>query len=418
MACRTFTRRFNSTIRNGRTLGFVGLILFTMLCMSTLVTPFLHHLDLLRVCKKWIAVDQELAKSGPDNPAQADCACNTDTNADPPLKSPDSVPVNPANPVNPVNPVPAAPVVQQLVIASTTTTAKPLPPYETITCNHCFVRNYTMTIRPKPPCHGIQKRNSIFAAVLSKPDQSGTRDIIRQSSWLVHAKNNTAQKLRYVFLVGQPLTVKEQKNLEREAKIYGDIAQQNFADTYVNLTLKTLFGLEYGIKYCKDAAFIMKIDTDVFINFPKLQRVIETKGSTTEVMGNCRKDLVVLRQTDNIKEKKWVMTYDEYKQEVYPPYCEGPRYIIPMQVAKALVNVSPNVPFFRMEDTYIAMCLAVTPYRVKNIPDFDKQIHGVFKLQFNCTELANTTTSHSVNKNAMFKIFQQCHLNGGIHSLR
>ncbi|NWQ72670.1 B3GT2 galactosyltransferase, partial [Neopipo cinnamomea] len=54
--------------------------------------------------------------------------------------------------------------------------------------------------------------------------------------------------------------------LREEDELHGDLLQQDFLDTYNNLTLKTLMGLEWVSRYCPDAAYVMKADHDVFLN--------------------------------------------------------------------------------------------------------------------------------------------------------
>ena len=38
------------------------------------------------------------------------------------------------------------------------------------------------------------------------------------------------------------------------------------ADTYYNLTLKVLFGLSWAAQHCPGFEFVVKVDSDVFLN--------------------------------------------------------------------------------------------------------------------------------------------------------
>ena len=64
---------------------------------------------------------------------------------------------------------------------------------------------------------------------------------------------------RWVFLVGLPANDNMQMRLRNESATYGDIVQQNFVDSYRNLTFKTLMGLEYVTKHCDQAKYILKV---------------------------------------------------------------------------------------------------------------------------------------------------------------
>ncbi|NXH50422.1 B3GT5 galactosyltransferase, partial [Dicaeum eximium] len=58
--------------------------------------------------------------------------------------------------------------------------------------------------------------------------------------------------------------------LQEEDELHGDLLQQDFLDTYNNLTLKTLMGLEWVSRFCPNASYVMKADSDVFLNLEYL----------------------------------------------------------------------------------------------------------------------------------------------------
>jgi len=70
------------------------------------------------------------------------------------------------------------------------------------------------------------------------------------------------------------------------------------------------------------------------------------------------------------KSKKWKVSEEEYDQSVYPPFCHGPHYILPMHIAKEICIVSPNTPPFHLEDVYLGTCLHKTEYGVWSIGQF------------------------------------------------
>jgi hypothetical protein len=49
---------------------------------------------------------------------------------------------------------------------------------------------------------------------------------------------------------------------------------------------------------------------------------------------------------------KWYITPEEYPSDYYPGHCSGYGYVTSMSVAKKIVRVSNNVPFFHLEDVY------------------------------------------------------------------
>lgn len=60
-----------------------------------------------------------------------------------------------------------------------------------------------------------------------------------------------------------------------EAKQHGDLVVFEFADSYHNLTLKTALMLQWALRRCPHAGFVLKTDDDVLVNPWALQRVVE-----------------------------------------------------------------------------------------------------------------------------------------------
>lgn len=62
-----------------------------------------------------------------------------------------------------------------------------------------------------------------------------------------------------------------QFRLNKESYRYNDIIQQNFIDTYHNLTIKSVLALKWITKNCwNKVAFIIKCDDDTFLHMPNL----------------------------------------------------------------------------------------------------------------------------------------------------
>ena len=66
-----------------------------------------------------------------------------------------------------------------------------------------------------------------------------------------------------------------QGDVKGESKDFGDLIQEDFQDSYRNLTLKTVMGLKWSAIFCPQAKFVMKTDDDIFINVPLLHSAIK-----------------------------------------------------------------------------------------------------------------------------------------------
>ena len=73
-----------------------------------------------------------------------------------------------------------------------------------------------------------------------------------------------------------------QMQVSNESHEYGDIVQEDFIDTYANLTVKTLMLLKWFTENCADTQYVMKTDDDMYINLVKLLQLVM---ANREIMG-------------------------------------------------------------------------------------------------------------------------------------
>ncbi|NWU70488.1 B3GT5 galactosyltransferase, partial [Pterocles burchelli] len=54
---------------------------------------------------------------------------------------------------------------------------------------------------------------------------------------------------------------------------------------------------------------------------------------------------------------KWYVSREEYPGNTYPPFCSGTGYVLSTDVASQIYSVSESVPFIKLEDVFIGLCL-------------------------------------------------------------
>ncbi len=127
------------------------------------------------------------------------------------------------------------------------------------------------------------------------------------------ANKNLAQGLRVLFVVGKSSNETINKKLKEEYQIYGDIIQEDFADTYKNLTLKTIMSIKWASTYCSNAKYLLKIDDDMIVNAPKLVKWLETNTYSNTFLCNPLWKSEVIR--DNTS--KFYMSKQDYYEDTY-----------------------------------------------------------------------------------------------------
>lgn len=194
--------------------------------------------------------------------------------------------------------------------------------------------------------------DAIFVVVYvhSAPDHHKRRMVIRQT-W-----GNVRQypvDVRVVFFTGSPATSGVQRAMAFEAEQYGDMVQEDFQDSYQNLTYKGVAALKWISVFCNRAKYVLKTDDDIFVNMftliKYLKRLDRQQNGTVSHLLTCH----VWNNMPVLRSGKWMVSKEAWKEDTYPTYCSGSAFFMTTDVAIALHNASYYVPFFWVDDVYI-----------------------------------------------------------------
>ncbi|KAM5263117.1 beta-1,3-galactosyltransferase 4 [Ctenodactylus gundi] len=228
---------------------------------------------------------------------------------------------------------------------------------------------------PNPEaCGGPGAPLFLLVLVCTAPENLNQRNAIR-ASW-GGLRQARGRRVRTLFLLGEPGT--SQNDLAREAAGHGDILQAAFQDTYRNLTLKTLIGLNWANRYCPTARYILKTDDDVYVNIPELVSELIVRGGPWEphreatdknkpqdgqATGGKVVPLLYLgrvhwRVTPSrtpgakhlVSEEQWPETWGPF-----PPYASGTGYVLSASAVQLILNVASGAPPLPLEDVFVGV---------------------------------------------------------------
>ncbi|XP_001366053.2 beta-1,3-galactosyltransferase 2-like [Monodelphis domestica] len=216
---------------------------------------------------------------------------------------------------------------------------------------------YPFLINHPDKCEGPRGAPFLLMLVMTRPQDVGVRQAIRQT-W----GNETlvpSVVVRRLFVLGlpPPLFDKElQALLEEEDREHGDLLQVGFLDTYRNLTLKVLMGLEWMAQHCPSAKYVLKVDSDVFLN-PNflIQHILQHNGPPRPnfITGHIYRN----PNPERRQGLKWYMPPELYSQSKYPDYCAGPGYVLSGSLALRVLSVAQRVKAIYLEDVFVGFCL-------------------------------------------------------------
>ncbi|XP_043835048.1 beta-1,3-galactosyltransferase 2-like [Dromiciops gliroides] len=225
--------------------------------------------------------------------------------------------------------------------------------------------SYPFLINHPDKCQG-DTAPFLLMLVMTQPQESEAREAIR-TTWGDEAivPNVTIRRLFVLGLSPPHLHRHLQYLLEREDAENQDLLQVGFLDTYSNLTLKTLMGLEWVSRHCQTAQYVLKVDGDVFLNPSFLvHQVLQPEGPPRPafITGYIYKKRMPVRKPNY----KWYMPREVFPGIIYPPYCGGAGYVMSGCLALKILAVAQKIKAIYLEDVFVGLCLK--HLRVKPTP--------------------------------------------------
>jgi hypothetical protein len=237
------------------------------------------------------------------------------------------------------------------------------------------IQNYVINSHPynftQNPKSRICSKSKVFLLVYvhSTPGNFKRRLGIRET-W---ARRSLFPDIRLVFMIGIPnVTTTDYKQsqfnldeinemIQMESSLYGDIVQENFIDSYRNLTLKGVMSLKWISRHCSQAKFVLKIDDDIIVNIFHLLRHLHILTENKEIndkslMCNFYGDrrMAVVRNPKS----KWYLSRDDYPFDRFGSYCSGSAYIFTGKLAKQMFRYSFYIKYIFIDDYYVTGLLA------------------------------------------------------------
>uniref|UniRef100_A0A1A8IRD1 Hexosyltransferase n=1 Tax=Nothobranchius kuhntae TaxID=321403 RepID=A0A1A8IRD1_NOTKU len=276
--------------------------------------------------------------------------------------------------------------------------------------------NGTMTHGPFPyiinepdRCAESQPAPFLVLLIATEARQVEARNAIRQT-W---GNESIASDLGFIrlFLLGRKegeLGLLQQKMLQAESRRHHDIIQQDFLDSYKNLTIKTLMGMNWVAMHCPQAGYIMKTDSDMFVNTEyliyKLLRP-ELKPRKKYFTGNNMRGFAPNRN----KNSKWYMPPELYPGEKYPTFCSGTGYVFSGDLARKIYHTSLTIRHLHLEDVYVGICLA--NIGVEPTPPPNGFLFNHWRVSYSSCKYSHLITSHGFHPNELLKYWHHLQSN-------
>ncbi|KAF7993057.1 hypothetical protein HCN44_005838 [Aphidius gifuensis] len=262
--------------------------------------------------------------------------------------------------------------------------------------------NENTTIISPNENHHCKSSPYLYIIICSSVNNQDQRNAIRNtwgSSQHLEALNYS---VKINFILGHSEINHDNDLVSIEADKYGDIIQENFHDSYNNLTIKVGMILKWVNKNCKGIKYLMKTDDDMFVNIDNLLTALSSKPHDTNILiGHLVENQIPIRDSSNI----WYTPRSMYHHDKFPDFVSGTGYVMSIDVAIKIYNASLKIPFIFLEDVYFTgICadnVGVKPAH---------QLGFSFEPRRGDINISNNSiTSHQVTVNMMHAIWNMSH---------
>ncbi|XP_063094321.1 beta-1,3-galactosyltransferase 9 [Cavia porcellus] len=200
----------------------------------------------------------------------------------------------------------------------------------------------------------VCKEKSIFllSLVFSSPENRTRRDLIRKT-WgnVTSVQGHTILTL---FVLGMPVLVTTQKEIDKESHKNNDIIEGLFLDSSENQTLKIIEMTQWAVSFCPNALFILKVDEEMFVNLPTLVAyLLNLKEHLEDIyVGRVIHHDIPNRDPNS----QGFVSLSEYPETYYPDYCSGEAFIMSQNVARMMYVVFKEVSTMVPADVFVGIC--------------------------------------------------------------
>ncbi|XP_010900276.2 lactosylceramide 1,3-N-acetyl-beta-D-glucosaminyltransferase B [Esox lucius] len=230
-------------------------------------------------------------------------------------------------------------------------------------------RDYRYLLNHPGKCSS-EKRVLLLLLVKSSPENFGRRRAIR-STWgnETYIRQALGATVKVVFVLGLAKQREGaygrrsrgggggiQDDLTREDHWHGDLVQQDFVDSFHNLTLKLLLQFRWAHDHCPRARFLMTADDDVFVHMPNVVRYLQDadrRGATDLWVGRVHRGAPPVRH----KGSKYYVPPEMYPWASYPDYTAGAAYVVSGDVAEKVYQASLTLnASLYIDDVFMGIC--------------------------------------------------------------
>ncbi|VDO37125.1 unnamed protein product [Haemonchus placei] len=175
---------------------------------------------------------------------------------------------------------------------------------------------------------------------------------VRRINWaknIIHTTKRGRVVVFFILSIPNWDNPRQLKELVEEQYRYGDLIATDLTDSYENLVQKVHACMTFHMQFCSSVPFLLKVDDDVAVHPDRLVASwIWEPGSLRRLYCSVHYNTAPIRDPYN----KWFVSKNVWPFKYYPPYCNGPFYVMGNETVKEIAETSLYFAPFVMEDVF------------------------------------------------------------------
>ncbi|XP_041463867.1 beta-1,3-galactosyltransferase 1-like [Lytechinus variegatus] len=241
--------------------------------------------------------------------------------------------------------------------------------------------DYRILISPRNKCNQSEKI-TLLILVKTRVSSVKVRNIIRETYGQGIVKYNVSATILFLLGIESEYNVTAQVDLQNEADLHGDILQEDFIDTYYNLTIKLIMGFKWASTSCSNTYFVMSTDDDCIVDVVNLANDLEANTSSTFLSKFALAERAINWKTPRDPRSKWYTPRELFSGDTWLPFPRGYGYVVSRKVAHLLYQASQKIaPPAPWDDVYCGILLHSLGIEMEDIIVWFKNKHASLNVQ-------------------------------------
>lgn len=177
------------------------------------------------------------------------------------------------------------------------------------------------------------------------------RDILKQPYFANHSI-----VIEHMFLFGRTNNKTIEESIRRESNRYKDIIQEDFKESYINVSLKAIMAWKWSVEFCPNVENVFVMNDELFVDQNKLVKHLLKNKAGAHITDSFRLCYFKARgKSGKFAKDRHMDPKYMYKGKFFPKHCHGVGYIAPIEVINKLYLASLNNPPMMPTDVWIGI---------------------------------------------------------------